>query len=183
MKRFFYRFRGWLVTPPLLFALFTTVGRADRPALSWSLGLVLFALGVLLRLWAQQHLHYRLETETALTRSGPYLWARNPIYVGNTLIGAGLVATSGLLWLVVPTAVWFLAVYAVVARHEEGVLEETYGDAYRAFREETPRWWPRRVPPEGRPELVNEHLGASVVAELHNLLFLIPFVVRAVLLR
>lgn len=182
MKRFFYRFRGWLVAPPLLFALFTTVGRADRPVLSWALGLVLFALGVFLRLWAQQHLHYRLETETALTRSGPYLWARNPIYVGNTLVGAGLVATSGLLWLVVPTAAWFLAVYAVVARYEEGVLEETYGEPYRVFREETPRWWPR-VPSEGRLELVNEHLGASIVAELHNLLFLVPFVVRALVLR
>jgi len=182
VKRFFYRFRGWLVAPPLLFALSTTVGRADRPVLSWSVGLGLFALGVGLRLWAQEHLHYRLEADTALTRSGPYLWTRNPIYVGNTLIGAGLVATSGLLWLVVPTAAWFLGVYAVVARYEEGVLEETYGEAYRAFREETPRWWPR-VPADGRLELVNDHLGASIVAELHNLLFLVPFVVRALVLR
>lgn len=182
MKRLFYRLRGWLVAPPLLFALFTTIGRVDRPVLAWSLGLVLFGLGVFLRLWAQQHLHYRLRAETSLTRSGPYLRTRNPIYVGNTLIGAGLVATSGLLWLVVPTAVWFLVVYAVVARHEEEVLEARYGAAYRRFLDEVPRWWPRRSV-DAPLDLTNEHLGASIVAELHNLLFLIPFLVRAFLLH
>lgn len=182
VKRWFYRFRGWLVAPPVLLALLTTLGRVDRPVLCWTLGLTLFGGGVFLRLWAQQHLHYRLEAETALTRTGPYLWTRNPIYLGNALIGAGLVAASGLLWLVVPTAAWFLGVYAMVVRHEEDVLRELYGEPYRRFLEERPRWWPR-PPADGKLELVNEHLGASVVAELHNLLFLVPFAVRAVVLR
>ena len=91
MKEWFYRFRGWLVAPPLLLALFSTAGRVDRPWLCWGLGLALFAAGVFVRLWAQEHLHYRLRAETALTRTGPYRRMRNPIYVGNTLIGAGLV--------------------------------------------------------------------------------------------
>ncbi len=182
MKRFFYRFRGWLVAPPLLFALFATAGRVDRPYLCWSLGLGLFACGVFLRVWAQQHLHYRLRIDTTLTRSGPYRRIRNPIYWGNTLIGAGLVATSGLLWLVVPTAAWFLAVYAVVVRYEEGVLAELYGEPYRRFLAEIPRWLPLGSL-DLDLELVNEHLGASVVAELHNLLFLVPFVARALILR
>ena len=173
MRHFFYRFRGWLVAPPLLFALFSTLGRVDRPILCWALGLGLFACGVFLRVWAQQHLHYRLRVDTTLTRTGPYRRMRNPIYWGNTLVGAGLVATSGLLWLAVPTAAWFLAVYAVVVR---------YGEPYRRFLAEIPRWIPR--PSEGsKLELVNEHLGASLVAELHNLLFLIPFVARALILR
>jgi protein-S-isoprenylcysteine O-methyltransferase Ste14 len=182
VKRFFYRFRGWLVAPPLLFALFSTLGRAHRPVLCWSLGLGLFALGVAVRVWAQQHLHYRLRTPTALTRTGPYARLRNPIYVGNTLVGAGLVACSGLLWLVAPTAVWFLAVYAVVVRYEEGVLAEQYGEPYRRFLAEIPRWMPRKRARVGL-QLVNEHLGASLLAELHNLLFLLPFVARGVLLR
>jgi protein-S-isoprenylcysteine O-methyltransferase Ste14 len=182
VKRFFYRFRGWLVAPPLLLALFWTAGRVDRPVLCWTLGLGLFAVGVFLRVWAQQHLHYRLRVDTTLTRTGPYRRLRNPIYWGNTLIGAGLVATSGLLWLVLPTAAWFLGVYAVVVRYEEGVLTELYGEPYRRFLEEIPRWIPRSSGTADL-ELVNEHLGPSLVAELHNFLFLIPFVARALILR
>lgn len=170
------------MAPPLLFALLSTAGRVDRPILCWTLGLGLFACGVFLRVWAQQHLHYRLRVDTTLTRTGPYLRMRNPIYWGNTLIGAGLVATSGLLWLVVPAAAWFLAVYAVVVRYEEGVLAERYGEPYRRFLAEIPRWIPRWSGGADL-ELVNEHLGASLVAELHNLLFLIPFIARALILR
>lgn len=182
MKRFFYRFRGWLVAPPLLFALFATFGRVDRPYLCWGLGLALFAGGLFLRVWAQQHLHYRLRVDTSLTRSGPYRRLRNPIYWGNTLIGAGLVATSGLLWLVLPSAAWFLAVYTVVVRYEEGVLVRQYGEPYRRFLREVPRWLPHSSPGWGL-ELINEHLGASCVAELHNFLFLVPFAIRALVLR
>jgi len=182
VKGWFYRFRGWLVAPPLLFALLSTTGRVDRPGLCWGLGLGLFGLGLLIRVWAQEHLHYRLRAETLLTRTGPYRRMRNPIYAGNTLIGAGLVSTTGLLWLVPFTVAWFLAVYAVVVRHEERVLSERYGEPYRQWLVETPRWFPRGRALGGL-ELLNEHLGSSIVAELYNLLYLVPFVVRSLLTR
>lgn len=80
-----YRHRGWLVLPPLLLALFIHDFELEKHALVWGSGLTLFVAGVALRLWAQQHVHYRLAAETVCTRSGPYALTRNPIYIGNTL--------------------------------------------------------------------------------------------------
>ena len=59
--------------------------------LVWPLGLLLFLRGWALRIWAQQHVCYRIKTNKALTTSGPYAVVRNPIYIGNTLIVLGVI--------------------------------------------------------------------------------------------
>jgi len=178
MTELLYRYRGVLLSPPLLAAL--ALGGDAAGLLDWGLGLTLFAFGGALRVWAQEHVRYRLDGAHSLATTGPYRRVRNPVYLGTTLLCAGAVATTGRPWMTAATVAWAAAVYAPVVRFEEAHLEEKFGDAYRVYRRRVPRWRPR-----GRSaplELVNDgYLGPALRAESGTLLVLLPFVVRALL--
>ena len=75
-----YRFRGLLMLPPMVFVTLCTWGEVENEWVIFGVGGVVFALGVALRLWAQLHLRYRLNTRTVLTTTGPYAHVRNPMH-------------------------------------------------------------------------------------------------------
>ena len=176
-QRFVYEHRGPMVTPPLLIALVLTKGMVDHEWLVWPTGLLIFSAGLLGRIWAQQHLHFRLrDVHNAFTRTGPYRWVRNPIYISNILLCVGLTVLSQVLWMVPVTVAWCLIVYSIVIREEEDRLLELYGAPYAAYLRETSRWVPRRS--EREAARLSGFLLQSVKAEAHNLLLLIPFVIK-----
>lgn len=77
---------------------------------------------------------------TALVTQGIYRYSRNPLYISQTLVYAGIALAADSLWalaFLVPT----LAVvrYGVIAR-EEAYLERKFGDEYRRFTAEVRRW-------------------------------------------
>jgi len=71
-----------------------------------------------------------------LVSRGIYSKIRNPVYVFGSAVIAGLILTLGRpIWLlifavIVPMQIWR-------ARKEASVLEATFGDQYRAYREST----------------------------------------------
>lgn len=171
-----YRYRGALLAPPIVASLLLP---ADHGAVAWAAGLALFAAGVLVRVWAGQHVRYRTEAAPRLATSGPYRRVRNPVYLGTILVCVGAVATTGRPGVAGATAAWCAAVYAPVVRFEERHLERRFGRAYRRYRRDAPRWIPR---PDSAPlELTTEHLVSALRAESGNLLLLLPFVVKALL--
>jgi protein-S-isoprenylcysteine O-methyltransferase Ste14 len=153
----------------------------ENEVVVWPLGLLLFLGGWGLRVWAQQHVCYRLKTTKALTTSGPYSMVRNPIYIGNTLIVLGVVVMSELFWLVPLTGLWCLCVYALVVRYEERQLYAKYGVAYRAYQAAVPRWLPRVTSTwatgHGRADLLQ-----ALVVECHVVLMVAPMVLKEVFL-
>lgn len=104
--RYFYRYRGFLVIPPMIFALICFKWEIEEPFI-WPLGIGIFLMGVILRLWAQQHLHYGLKVRKKLTITGPYSFVRNPMYIGNILICLGTTVISELLWFVPITLYYY----------------------------------------------------------------------------
>ena len=81
------------------------------------------------------------ETSTTLMTDGPFRFTRNPIYVGMTLVLAGLAFGLGSLspWFVIPAFVLAIAIDVIPA--EEAMLAETFGDAYRAYQSRVRRWF------------------------------------------
>lgn len=174
--RFFYLHRGLLTSPPLILALFLTHGQAENGWLVWTIGLLIFSLGLFGRIWAQQHLHYRLKMPMTLTQTGPYALLRNPIYVSNTLMSIGLTVVSRVLWMVPITMLWCAVIFSIVVREEERRISKVFGPPYAAYLKEVPRWIPRS---SKKPlEMVNQHLAPSIRAEMYNFLYLIPFVIK-----
>ena len=78
-----------------------------------------------------------------LVTAGPFAWVRNPIILSHAFASLGLALLVGS-----PAAAIIVFLIGIPVqfnvRHEEGVLERRYGDAYRAYKSEVPRWIPRR---------------------------------------
>ena len=75
---------------------------------------------------------------------GLFRFSRNPIFVGMMLVGSATAMVSATWW---GWAAWvlFAASCAVQVRIEEAHLESSFGETYRAFRRQSPRWlgWTR----------------------------------------
>jgi protein-S-isoprenylcysteine O-methyltransferase Ste14 len=179
VPKWIYRFRGYLVSPPLIFALIWFHWETEEHFL-WPLGLSLFLLGVTLRIWAQQHLHYRLRIRKSLTMTGPYSFVRNPIYIGNTLICLGLTIISELLWLFPLTLFYCLGIYSLVVRYEESHLLYKYGEAYRRYMVEVPRWLPKVIRLKNLG-LINEYFHQSIATEIYCLFLLLPYLLKEII--
>jgi protein-S-isoprenylcysteine O-methyltransferase Ste14 len=169
--------RGILAALPVVAALFMTTGQYDNDLVTWPLAAVLVLAGMLVRVWAQQHLQHRLRASMDLTVTGPYQYVRNPLYLGNTLLCVGASVAAKLLWLAPLILLWCAVVYSLVVRFEEGHLMTKYGAAYLQYMRDVPRWWPRRAIFR-RPGFVRQYLAHSVLAELHCPLILLPFVLK-----
>ena len=172
-----YHLRGFLVSPPLIIAFFTFVCEVETDWLIWPLGGFVFILGLFLRIWAQQHLRYRLDVKKCLTTTGPYSLVRNPIYVGNILMCLGAIITSELLWLVPIALLYWFTIYSLVVRYEERHLLEKYGEPYRRYLAEVPRWLPRAIRFRN-VDLINRYFLTSIVAEIHCPFILLPYIFK-----
>ena len=77
---------------------------------------------------------------TTLVTTGPYQYTRNPIYIGMTLLYAGLSTLVNAVWplLLLPSAL-FLVTKGMVEK-EEQYLEQRFGDRYRQYKEHVRRW-------------------------------------------
>lgn len=171
--RIVYRLRVLLMGPPLYVMAFCTWYEYENHLVVFTVGPAIFLGGLLIRIWGHMHLRYRMKAKTTLTITGPYARVRNPLYIGNTVILAGVCFTSALIWFIPVVVVYCAVVYSLAVRYEEAHLTNKYGETYQAYLRTVPRWIPRVRPTavEGAP-CAREFLWASVVAEARNFLFL-----------
>ena len=178
-----YKLRGLLMVPPILSALIIRWHEIEIDWLIWSIGGFIFLLGILLRIWSQMHIHYRLKVPKKLTTTGPYAYTRNPIYIGNTLIVCSLVILMELFWLVPIVFLWCILIYSFVIRYEEITLLKRYGNAYKEYLRSVPRWLPKlsRFYSKKTENLQKDSsytwFWPSIKAEIHCIIWLIlPFI-------
>ncbi len=137
-----FRWRGWTPVPLLLAGV--VLGR-PTPA-SLLAGLAVTAVGEWLRCRAVAHIgsvsRTRGDGVGPLITDGPFARSRNPIYLGNLLVGAGMVWASGVPLLIAAYALLFGAQYHAIVAWEESRLLATHGDRFRSYRARVPRWFP-----------------------------------------
>jgi protein-S-isoprenylcysteine O-methyltransferase Ste14 len=146
----YFAARGW--TLALAFAALAWSRLISDASLQPKM-LALVAGGMLLRAWAGAHLGLhgngpRAEAP-ALTVTGPYAFSRNPLYLSNVAMGAGLVFFSNSLpsaW-AVAFLLFLLAHHVALARWEERHLRRLWPEEYALYAEATPRWFSLRPPP------------------------------------
>jgi protein-S-isoprenylcysteine O-methyltransferase Ste14 len=112
-----------------------------RPTpLTWWIGLIIAVAGEAVRIWAAGH----LEKGSEITRSGPYHWSRHPLYVGSSIIAAGIVIASRSVPVGIVAAFYMGATITAAIRTEETALTERFGDGYDRYRESRAEPMPRR---------------------------------------
>ncbi len=78
-----------------------------------------------------------------LVTGGVYAWLRNPMYVGGTLLLAGIAIALASDWTLVMTVAFVVVIHFGVILREERYLEAKFGDAYREYKARVPRYgWP-----------------------------------------
>ncbi|HEX6535052.1 MAG TPA: isoprenylcysteine carboxylmethyltransferase family protein [Gemmatimonadaceae bacterium] len=148
---------GVIAAPPLIFgaALIAALGLsaihpiriASRTSGMLRLaGVALIVLGFLLstavvlafRKAGTQVSPYRQTTRFVST--GPYRYSRNPDYIGQMLMYAGIAVAANSWWPIFLMPLVLLVVQRGVVRREERYLEATFGKEYRDYTARVPRW-------------------------------------------
>lgn len=118
---------------------FLWFARPTLRSLLWSLLLVL--PGLALRGYASAYIKKNAE----LTRTGPYAYTRNPLYLGSTLIAFGFGIASHNWILTAMLAALFLVIYLPTIRSEEEFLSGMFPE-FEAYAARVPRLLPRISP-------------------------------------
>jgi hypothetical protein len=105
-------------------------------------GLAVSLPGLLLRTWAAGH----LKKDKELTVSGPYKYSRNPLYLGNLIIGLGIIIASRSLWVFGIFIVYFLLFYPLIIQVEAEKMKKLFLKEYEAYAKKTPVLFPYKRP-------------------------------------
>jgi hypothetical protein len=103
---------------------------AEPTAATLAAGVPIAFAGEALRVWAAGHLNKSRE----VTTSGPYRWFAHPLYVGSSIMGAGLAIASGSIAVATIIAVYLLVMITAAIRSEEAFLRRTFGERYERYR-------------------------------------------------
>jgi protein-S-isoprenylcysteine O-methyltransferase Ste14 len=170
MKPFFKRVIISLV-PPIIFVIgfpIVAVLTHDIDSIPWlsgapllfvasAIGILLIAFGLMLALKTIPLFHklsegtiMPWEPANELIVEGVYRYVRNPMHTGvfAVMLGEGLVLRS--------TFILTFALFAIFSHlfyipfSEERGLEKRFGETYRVYKENVPRWIPRSTPWEPR---------------------------------
>jgi protein-S-isoprenylcysteine O-methyltransferase Ste14 len=102
------------------------------------LSLLLVVPGVWLRAYAAGYVRKNAE----LTRTGPYAYTRNPLYLGSMMIAFGFAVGAASWSIFIALAVLFAAIYIPTIQGEEGYLREHFA-GFDEYAGKVPRLLPR----------------------------------------
>jgi protein-S-isoprenylcysteine O-methyltransferase Ste14 len=131
---FVYRWR----VRAALFVLLAVLALARPTVPSIAVGLAVCAVGLLIRGWAAGH----IRKEKALAVSGPYRYTRNPLYLGNFLLGASIAAGANSLWAAGLFILYFSVFYPPVILEELRRMKRLFPDEYESYRKQVPLFLP-----------------------------------------
>lgn len=142
--------------PPLVFVGFTLLGVFLQyiaaplrfPESGWIrvIGIFILLAGLALMVWAVMAFRRTGQDIAPWTPSpelislGPYLWTRNPMYVGMTWAQIGLGLALNNLWVSLLAPFALLVVHFIAVLPEEKYLAEKFGTRYGEYRSRVRRY-------------------------------------------
>ena len=146
---------GIRVPPPLIYLLPLTSGLLlDRKAhifflprgVARILGWPLVGGGVALAGWAFRTMRAADTTirpdkpVSNLIQDGPFRYTRNPIYLSDAMIYAGIAVLRNSLWAIVLLPLAMFVIQREVMGREERYLERAFGEEYLDYKRRVRRW-------------------------------------------
>jgi len=149
IRAWMFRYRSYTPLPFLV----VMVIFAQPTITSLVVGVAMVALGEAIRFWGVSIVGAETRTTgsvggTFLITTGPFAYLRNPLYLGNMIMYAGVGVMSMALfpWLLLAAIVWFYVQYRLIISREEEYLAAQFGAAYDEYRNHVPRFMPRATP-------------------------------------
>ncbi len=144
--------------PPILVVVFLLAGFAFNQLvpLGWlpgfagemarGLGLILIAVALLIDIAAMRTMSAARTTimphrgSEHLVTAGPFRFSRNPIYLANVLLLAGIGLVTQNVWLVLLAPLQGYATQKLAIEREEAHLEARFSKTYRDYKKRVNRW-------------------------------------------
>jgi protein-S-isoprenylcysteine O-methyltransferase Ste14 len=162
-----------------------------RPTiLSLIIGLCVVLVGEFLRLWGVAIAGSETRTTgpvggTFLITRGPFSYVRNPLYLGNMLIYAGIGIMSYALfpWFTLGALVYFFIQYSLIVNLEEEHLQQKFGDEYKRYYQSVPRFIPtlKKYSSDNHPQPALDWQG-GIISEKRTLQAIVLLTVLLVVL-
>ena len=137
----FHKFRKFRLQIAWLFACLLAVF-AESSNRGFFMGIPVIFLGETIRIWS----HGYLRKARQLATDGPYAYVRNPLYLGNFLIGFGFCLIIWHPMIVTSFVVGFYTVYWITVKGEEQRLAHKFGVQYAEYVKKVPRFIPHFSP-------------------------------------
>jgi protein-S-isoprenylcysteine O-methyltransferase Ste14 len=144
-----FKYRSYTPLPFLL----AMVVFARPTVTSLCIGFVVALFGEAIRFWGVSIAGSETRTTgtvggTYLITTGPFAYVRNPLYVGNMLMyaGVGIMSMALFPWLLIAAVLWFVMQYTLIVLQEEEYLAGHFGEAYAVYRRNVHRFLPRFTP-------------------------------------
>jgi protein-S-isoprenylcysteine O-methyltransferase Ste14 len=146
---------GVLVPSPILYGgafVLGVIGQWILPvpwplkSLVLAVGGISLAAGIALSVWgllALRREHTSVDPAlpvTALVTAGPYRLSRNPLYLSQTLMYAGVALLWQLTWSLLLLVAVVLIVQNRVIKPEEAYLQKKFPEEYETYRQQVRRW-------------------------------------------
>jgi protein-S-isoprenylcysteine O-methyltransferase Ste14 len=113
---------------------------ADPSPLSFTIGAVCMVCGEAVRILSAG----TLAKYEGVTQTGIYTFTRNPLYIGSFIIGTGACVMGRNLVFSIIFYFLFFSFYLLTIRKEERFLIKKYGEEYRRYCAEVPRFIPNQ---------------------------------------
>lgn len=184
IRDFFFRNRGYIPIPLAIIILtFASLKIELLP-----IGVILVVTGELLRLNGVRYAGGETRTlkvgASALCSSGPFAYLRNPLYLGNVIIYAGMVLIAGgeFVWILLPaTVTFFFLEYGLIVSLEEETLRQKFNEEYGEYLSMVPRLIPRVTPWKGGSETVPMTIEKTLLTEKRTLQIIGGFILLLIL--
>lgn len=144
--------RGYIPIPLLVLMLIL----AETTLKRFMVGVAVALAGEAVRIWSVSYAGKETRTRKVgaprLVTSGPYAHLRNPIYLGNFLLGLGfcLATWAWMPWMVGVYIAGFFLQYSLIISLEETRLRELFGEQYEKYVQAVPRFLPRLSSYQGK---------------------------------
>lgn len=93
-------------------------------------GIIVSILGELIQLWC----FATIKTKKRLTTQGPYMFVRNPMYIGRFFMILGILMITGSAWIMAAYAIIYYFYMTNRVKREEKLLSEIFGQEYAGYR-------------------------------------------------
>jgi protein-S-isoprenylcysteine O-methyltransferase Ste14 len=106
-----------------------------------TLAIVMLACWIIVWIWALGSLGRKIGLQ--VLQSGPYRFVRHPMYSTEMFFGWAIILFILNTWLAIPAFLLTLLLANSFVRYEEEMMEEQFGDDWKAYAKKTSRFFPR----------------------------------------
>jgi len=121
--------------------------RGSTTLLLFIVGLIIVVLGMAFRICSAGYLlgrHTVTEVQSDfLCTSGPFAYIRNPLYLGNFVVGIGLCISLNEWYAYTIFIIEYACLYSIIIPYEGRFLQERFGNAYLEYKAHTGTFLPR----------------------------------------